>query len=102
MDSQRSLEAERDGVPIAPPPVMHEAATGYRAAHMWIPGYWDWRNGRHVWIGGHWMQARHGCHWRRHRWIRRDGRWYLEAGGWVLDELATAEKRPRLEHEPLG
>lgn len=102
MDSQRSWEAERDGVPVAPPPVMHESVPGYRAGHAWIPGYWDWRNDRHVWIGGRWMPARHGCHWRRHRWIQRGDRWYLEAGGWVLDERGAAEKRPQPQPVTLG
>jgi hypothetical protein len=47
------------------------------------------------------MPVRHGCHWRRHRWIRREDRWYLEPGGWIVDESATAEKRPRVERETL-
>jgi hypothetical protein len=101
MDWPCSHEAERDGVPVAPPPVVHEPVPGYRAAHVWIPGYWGWADNRHVWIAGRWMPARHGCHWRRHRWIRREDRWYLEPGGWIVDESATAEKRPRVERETL-
>lgn len=98
MEDQGSPGEAHGGVAVAPPPVVHEPVPGYRAAHVWIPGYWDWRNGRHVWAAGYWTHARHGCHWRRDRWIQREGRWFLEPGGWVLDD-AAAEKRPRLEPE---
>jgi hypothetical protein len=101
MDAQRSLEAPRDGVPVAPPPVLHEAVPGHRPGHAWVPGYWDWKNGHHVWIAGHWEAARYGCHWRRHRWLRREGRWYLEPGGWVVDDLDSSGKRERLPQEVL-
>ncbi|HSN19523.1 MAG TPA: YXWGXW repeat-containing protein [Usitatibacter sp.] len=99
MDPQRSFDPPRAGLPVAPPPGVHEPVPGHRPGHAWIPGYWDWRNDRHVWIGGHWVPLRHGCHWRRHRWIPREGRWYLEPGGWVLDEYAAPERRERLEQE---
>ena len=98
MDVQRPGEPAAGGVPIAPPPMLHEWVQGARAGHAWICGYWDWKNGRHVWVSGYWARARNGCHWRRHRWILRERRWHLEAGRWALDELeetriACAEER---------
>lgn len=81
------------GVLVPPPPAPHESVPAPRQGYAWIPGYWDWVNDRHVWAAGHWIPARHGCHWRRHRWILRGERWHLEAGGWVLDEHGTASAR---------
>lgn len=87
MDPQHPVEIA-DGVAVAPPPLVHESVPPARPGHAWISGYWDWRNGRHLWVPGHWAPARQGCHWRRHCWILREGRWHLEAGGWVVDQRA--------------
>ena len=99
MVSQPSSEVPQGGVPVAPPPILHEDVPSPRAGHVWIPGCWDWSNGHHVWITGHWMAARHGCHWCRHRWIVRDGRWHLEPGAWVVDDHADAVERERSASE---
>ena len=95
MGSHLSSDQPSGGVPVAPPPVVHESVPPPRAGHSWMPGYWDWTNGRHVWVAGHWVPMRQGCHWRRHRWILRGGRWYLEPGRWILDErVPSAPERP--------
>ena len=90
-----STEHPPGGVAFAPPPVAHESVPAPRVGHAWVPGYWDWKNGRHLWVSGRWVPARQGCHWRRHRWILRDTRWFLEPGDWVLDErIPLAERTP--------
>ena len=39
----------------APPAVQHEVVLARpSSAHVWIPGYWTWRNNRYEWMGGHW------------------------------------------------
>ena len=70
---------------VAPPPPRYEVVPGPRYGHVWVPGYWDWRGHRHVWISGHWERVRHGHRWHESRWVERDGRWYLERGGWRRD-----------------
>lgn len=85
MYPQRPAENAADGVRVAPPPLVHESVPEPRPGHAWVSGYWDWKNGHYLWVPGHWVAARHGCHWRRHCWVLRDGRWHLEAGGWVVD-----------------
>lgn len=75
---------------IAPPSPLEEFVAEPRAGHTWVPGYWDWVNGRHLWRVGRWIPERRGYHWQRYRWIFRAGRWYLEAGGWTRDEEAPA------------
>ncbi len=70
---------------IAPPPQRREAVPPHRPGYVWVPGYWDWRNARHSWVVGHWQPERRGCHWKAHRWVSAEGRWYFQPGGWVRD-----------------
>jgi len=72
-------------VRIPPPPQRREAVPPHRPGYVWVQGYWDWRNARHSWVVGHWEPERRGCHWKPHRWLSRDGRWFLQPGGWTPD-----------------
>jgi len=76
----------QSGVRVAPPPARDEPMPEPRAGYVWVPGFWDWGNGRHVWMVGHWIAERRGYHWQRNRWIMREGRWYLQTGGWTADD----------------
>lgn len=78
-------------VRIAPPPQRRETVPPHRPGYVWVPGYWEWRNARHSWVVGHWRPEHRGCHWKAHRWISRDGRWYLQPGGWAPDTPAENE-----------
>ena len=70
-------------VNLAPPPPRGERVPEPRTGCVWMPGYWDLREGRHHWVDGHWMPARPGFQWQPARWIERDGIWYLQEGGWA-------------------
>jgi len=74
------------GVAIRPPPLPHEDPASHRSGHVWIPGFWDWNGDHYSWVAGRWALGRTGCHWRRHQWVARDDRWYLQMGVWVRDE----------------
>ena len=51
--------------------------------HMWIAGYWAWRNGRHEWIGGHWELPPHGrTHWEPAHYERRGNGFIFIEGFW--------------------
>jgi len=73
-------------VAVAPPPVRHEVIVERERPsreHVWIGGYWVWRNGRHEWIAGHWAKPpRPHAVWVEPRWERhREGYVFIE-GFW--------------------
>jgi hypothetical protein len=41
--------------------------------HVWMPGYWTWRNERYEWMAGRWQIPPHvGAQWINPRW-KKDG-----------------------------
>lgn len=39
----------------APPMLQQEVVLARPSAqHVWVPGYWTWRNSRYEWMAGHW------------------------------------------------
>jgi len=76
--------ADRDrGVRVAPPPPRDEAIPRARRGYLWVPGHWQWgENRRYVWVRGHWEKERRGYRYNEPKWVERDGRWYMERGGW--------------------
>ena len=73
-------------VHVAPPPAHDEPVPQPRPGYVWIPGYWDWMNGRHLWAVGRWVPERRGYHWQRHLWALREGSWYQQSGSWTSDK----------------
>jgi hypothetical protein len=69
------------GVTIAPPAPRVERV-GVRPGHVWMPGYWRWRNARYVWVGGYWVHARPGYRWYPPRWVGCGPRWCMHRGYW--------------------
>lgn len=67
-----------------PPPLQREIIVERpTSAHVWIGGYWGWREGRHVWIAGHWeMPPRARVVWVEPRWERRGHGYVLVEGYW--------------------
>jgi hypothetical protein len=74
----------------SPPPLRHEVIVERPSVtHVWISGYWDWREGRYVWIPGRWERPpRERVVWVEPRWERRgngyvfvDGYWKEVGGG---------------------
>lgn len=42
-------------VTAAPPALQQEVVLARpSSAHVWVPGYWTWRNNRYEWMSGHW------------------------------------------------
>jgi hypothetical protein len=51
--------------------------------HMWIAGYWGWREGKHVWMAGHWEMPPHEhAVWEAPRWEQRNGGFVFIEGRW--------------------
>lgn len=76
-----------------PPPPRYEPVPPPRYGYVWIPGFWDWRDGRHVWIGGHWEQPRPGYVYARPEWRQGPDGWILQSGGWREDHRRYDEHR---------
>lgn len=39
----------------APPPLQTETILPQpSSSHVWVPGYWTWRNNQYQWMAGHW------------------------------------------------
>lgn len=68
--------------PPAPRVETYEARPG----HVWVPGFWNWRNNKHEWKAGHYVVERKGYNYQRDRWVRHDNnQWTLQRGGWGRD-----------------
>jgi len=51
--------------------------------HVWVNGYWVWRESRHVWVAGHWEHPpRPHAVWVEPRWEHRHEGYVFIAGTW--------------------
>lgn len=101
-------EPTRAGIVSAPPPaetvfasepppapqreMIYERPT---PTHVWIPGYWGWRDGRHVWVAGQWALApRANLTWVPPRWEHRGGNRYAFVDGYWREAVMMAQPAP--------
>jgi hypothetical protein len=90
-------------VRIAPPELRMEVAPPPRHGHVWVAGYWDWRNNRHQWIAGNWIRERPGYLYNQPNWVERDGRWHMQRGNWRRgdrDGDGVPDRRDRAPNNP--
>ncbi len=68
----------------APPAAQQEVPTARPTSdHVWIPGYWSWRNERYEWTAGHWeIPPRSGAVWVPPRWQPEGTSWRFYEGYW--------------------
>lgn len=69
------------------PPLFRTEAIGLRPSllHVWVPGYWHWRDERRGWgwIGGSWVLPPHPrAIWVGSRCERRGSAWFYTRGHW--------------------
>jgi hypothetical protein len=67
-----------------PPAPLPESMTSQPSPqHVWIPGYWAWRNNQQQWVGGHWeLPPRPGATWVPSRWEQRGSEYVFVDGYW--------------------
>lgn len=68
----------------APPALQTEPVLEQPSSrHVWIPGYWTYRDSRYVWIAGRWeVPPRDGAMWVAPRWAREGTGYRFYEGYW--------------------
>jgi hypothetical protein len=68
----------------APPAAQQEIPTPRpTASHVWVPGYWTWKNNQYQWMAGHWeVPPRSGAVWIPPRWQPEGTSWRFFEGYW--------------------
>ncbi|MGZ8273979.1 MAG: hypothetical protein ACXWUM_08680 [Burkholderiaceae bacterium] len=68
----------------APPPPQNETIPASPSPDAtWVPGYWNWANGRYTWVPGRYEAGRAGYRWVPQRWENVNGQWQMTGGAWV-------------------
>ena len=68
----------------APPALQTEVILAQpSSAHVWIAGYWTWRNNQYQWMAGHWEVPPYaGSQWVSPRWESGNGAYRFYEGHW--------------------
>lgn len=68
----------------APPQAQQEVPSPRPSRdHVWVPGYWSWRNSRYEWMAGRWeVPPRAGAVWVPPRWQPEGNSWRFYEGYW--------------------
>ncbi|ACB74011.1 YXWGXW repeat-containing protein [Opitutus terrae] len=68
----------------APPTPQQEVVSARPSSdHVWVGGYWTWRNNRYEWVAGHWAVPPHsGAAWIPPRWVPEGGAYRFYEGYW--------------------
>ena len=68
----------------APPPIQAEVVLAQPSPqHVWIPGFWTWRNQQYEWMAGHWeLPPNSGAVWNAPRWEREGNAYRFFEGYW--------------------
>lgn len=83
-----------------PPPPRHETSPAPRPQHVWVTGFWNWRDGVYIWIPGHWERARYGYGYVQPEWREGPRGWQLNQGGWRRGYPdAVQNDHPPREHQ---
>ncbi len=68
----------------APPAMQQEVVLAQPSTqHVWLAGYWTWRNGRYEWMAGHWeLPPSTSSVWVAPRWERQGNAYKFYEGYW--------------------
>lgn len=68
----------------APPAVQQESPSPRPSnSHVWVAGYWTWRNNQYQWMAGRWeTPPRSGAVWTPPRWQVEGSSWRFFEGYW--------------------
>jgi hypothetical protein len=82
-----SLQSFADDLYInVDPPARRAEKYEQRPGQVWVPGVWEWRNGKHEWTTGHYVAEKRGYRYAPDRWVQHDNKkWTMQRGGWSRD-----------------
>ena len=68
----------------APPALQTEVILAQpSSSHVWIAGYWTWRNNQYQWMAGHWEVPPYAsAKWMTPRWESENGAYRFYEGHW--------------------
>jgi hypothetical protein len=68
----------------APPALQQEVVLAQPSPqHVWLAGYWTWRNNQYEWMAGHWeLPPSPGSTWVLPRWESENGAYRFYEGYW--------------------
>jgi hypothetical protein len=68
----------------APPALQQEVVMAQPSPqHVWLPGYWTWRNSRYEWMAGHWeLPPSTSTAWIAPRWEQQGNAYKFYEGYW--------------------
>ena len=68
----------------APPALQQEVVLAQPSPqHVWLAGYWTWRDARYEWMAGHWeLPPNSGSVWVAPRWEREGNAYRFYEGYW--------------------
>jgi len=68
----------------APPALQQEVAQAQPSSdHVWLAGYWTWRNDRYEWMAGHWeLPPSSSARWVAPRWEQQGNAYKFTEGYW--------------------
>src|SRR5688572_17598667 len=68
----------------APPQAQQEVPSPRpTSSHVWVAGYWTWRDSQYQWMAGHWeVPPRSGAVWVPPRWQPEGTSWRFYEGYW--------------------
>ena len=68
----------------APPTLQQEVVLARPSPqHVWLPGYWTWRNDRYEWMAGHWeLPPTSSTVWVAPRWEQQGNAYKFYEGYW--------------------
>jgi hypothetical protein len=68
----------------APPMAQQEVVLARPSPeHVWIAGYWTWRDNQYEWMAGHWeLPPRSDAAWVAPRWVQEGNSYRFYEGYW--------------------
>jgi hypothetical protein len=68
----------------APPALQTELVVAQpSSSHVWVAGYWTWRNNQYQWMAGHWEVPPYAnAKWTAPRWQTENGAYRFYEGYW--------------------